>query len=249
MVTLVSTIHDPHDRELAQAHRVLPVLHATYARIVLLASAATSVRSVQELRAAGVLVVERQEHEPGTLESLGSVRRAALAAGLRREATYIHLCDWDRALHWAESYPDELRDVVHAMQRHDCLILGRTARAFATHPRVQRDTESIINHCFGLVWGSPLDVTAASRGLSRRAAERLVAECDEPTIGNDCVWPLFLARRAKLAVGYMQVEGLEWETPDRFTHEIAAAGGFGSWLADHDADLARWANRPRLAEV
>ena len=192
--------------------------------------------------------VER-ELGSATFETLGSVRRRALALGLRGDAPYLHLCDWDRVLHWAEYYADELQEVVGAIPAYDCLILGRTPRAFGNHPRVQRDTEAAINHCFGLVWGQPLDVTAASRGLSRRAAELIVAECDEPTIGNDCIWPLFLAQRPELVVGYAATEGLEWETPDRFADEIAALGGLDAWLADHDADVARWAERLRLAQI
>ncbi len=223
------------------------MLLATYASVVLLASATTSERSRRELGAAGVQVELHQE--PATLETMGSVRRSALALALRSEAQHLHLCDWDRAIHWADRYPGELREVVAAIPRSDCLILGRTARAFATHPRVQRDTESMINHCFGLVSGHAFDVTAASRGLSRRAAELLVAECDEPTIGNDCVWPLFCLRHAELVVDYVTTEGLEWETPDRYTEEIAAMGGLHRWLDAFDADVAHWADRLRLAEI
>ncbi len=223
------------------------MLRASYASIVLLASETTTERTVVELRASGARV--EREVRPATLETLGSVRRNVLRLGIDTDATHLHLCDWDRALHWAEQYPEELSEVAEAILMYDCLILGRTSRAFDSHPQVQRDTERIINHCFGLVWGQPLDVTAASRGLSRRAAGMLVTECDEPTIGNDCVWPLFLARYPELSLGYAQTEGLEWETPDRFTDEIEAIGGLDAWLADHDADVARWADRLQLAQI
>jgi hypothetical protein len=212
-----------------------------------LASQATTERCVAELVATGVAVA--REAQPATFETLGRVRRDALALALAHGASYLHLCDWDRVLHWAERYPGELREVIATIPEYDCLILGRTPRAFGNHPRVQRDTEAIINHCFGLVWGQELDVTAASRGLSRRAAELLVTECDEPTIGNDCVWPLFIARRPGMIVGYAETEGLEWETPDRHGDEIAAMGGLDAWLAHHDADPGRWAMRLQLAQI
>jgi hypothetical protein len=226
---------------------VLPTLQATYTGIVVLASQSTTEHSIAQLRGAG-LVVER-EPQPTTLATLGRVRRTLLAFTLREDTQHLHLCDWDRAIHWAEFYPDELGEVVEAIPGYDCLILGRTPRAFGNHPRVQRDTESLINHCFGLAWGQPLDVTAASRGLSRRAAQALVDGCDEPTIGNDCVWPLFLARQDRFTIGYAATEGLEWETPDRFGAEIEAMGGLDAWLAEHDADVGRWAERLQLARI
>lgn len=218
-----------------------------YTKIVILGSKVTSEHSLMELRAMGAHV--EREDEDATIETLGRVRRNALELALATGARHLHLCDWDRILHWAETYPEELNEVVEAIPAYDCLILGRTPRAFGNHPRVQRDTESIINHCFGLAWGQELDVTAASRGLSRAAAHLLVTECDEPTTGNDCVWPLFLARRERFVVGYAQTEGLEWETPDRFVDEIVHAGGLDAWLASFDANLGNWTVRLRLAQV
>jgi hypothetical protein len=225
---------------------VLDRLRPLYAHLVLLASPVTSPHTVETLRAAGINVEWQAEELHG---ALGDIRRAALAHGLATETAHLHLCDWDRVIHWAEHYPDELRTVVDALQNYDCLILGRTERAFASHPRVQRETEVLINHCFGLVWGEALDVTAASRGLSRRAAERLVAGCDEATIGNDCVWPLFLRQDRELRIGYLATEGLEWETPDRYAPEIAAAGGIDAWRQAHDTGLERWVNRVEFARI
>lgn len=206
----------------------------------------TSSRSVEILRAAGIVVEWQAEELHG---ALGHIRRATLAHGLAVGATHLHLCDWDRVIHWAEFYPDELQAVIADLPNYDCLILGRTERAFVTHPRVQRDTELLINHCFSLVWGSEIDVTAASRGLSRRAAERIIEGCDEATIGNDCVWPLFLRQGDDLAMSYLATEGLEWETPDRYSTEIASAGGIQTWRAAHDTLLERWVDRVELARI
>jgi hypothetical protein len=64
-----------------------------------------------------------------------------------------------------------LAQVARRVTEYDFTVLGRTPRAFDSHPRIQRDTESIVNHVFGLVSGQTWDVTAAARGLSRRAAE------------------------------------------------------------------------------
>ncbi len=247
-VTLAATLHDPDDRQLDQALRVLPALRQRYAALVVVASPQTTAHSRATLADAGVAIVA-QAPGAGSLETLGLVRRQTLAAALDRGASHLHLCDWDRVIHWAEHWPAELAEVVAAIPSYDCLILGRTTRAWATHPQVQRDTEALINHVFGLAWGQPLDITAASRGLSARAAQHLLAHCPEPTIGNDGAWPLALARDPALVIGYAATEGLEWETPDRYADEIAAVGGLDAWLAHFDHDLDHWATRLKLAQL
>lgn len=245
-VVLAATHADPDDSMLAQALRVLPRLRELYSDMLVLVSADTGARTRKQLAAHGVRV--EVHRAPATIATLGLARRDLVGHAVALGAANIHLCDWDRVLHWAEQYPDELRDVVSAVTRHDLLILGRTARAFGTHPRVQRDTESLINHAFGLAFGQDLDVTAASRGLSRRAAELLVAQAaPEPSMGNDCAWPLWLAGQPGLIVGYARTEGLEWETPDRHADAITAAGGLDAWIANYDADPARWEFRVELA--
>ena len=70
------------------------------------------------------------------------------------------------------------------------------SRAFASHPRIQRDTEAIVNTVYASVSGHAWDVTAAARGISRRAAAAILAGCDEQSVGTDVAWPLFLQRRA-----------------------------------------------------
>jgi hypothetical protein len=244
-IVLAATHDDPDDSMVTQARRVVPRLREIYADVFVLATPRTGSRTIALCEELGVRC--DREREQAGIDTLGlvrldTVRRAA------RDDSWIHLCDWDRILHWAEFYPDELRDVVDAITRHDLLILGRTQRAWLTHPRVQRDTEGIVNHAFGLAFGQPLDVTAASRGLSRRALESLLAlPTPEPTVGNDCAWPLHLARNPELVIGYAATEGLEWETPDRYADEIMAAGGLDSWIAAFDADPARWEFRLQLA--
>ena len=56
-----------------------------------------------------------------------------------------------------------------------------------------------------------------------------------------------LRAEGKRVVGYAATDGLEWETPDRHTEEIGAAGGLDVWFANFDADPQQWAFRTRLA--
>jgi len=247
-VVLATTYHDPQGAMLAQAQRVMSLLHELYEAVVVLATPNTKEQALDRLRALDVEIDVQQHYEGDGIATLGLVRRDSLDMALRWGASAIHLCDWDRILHWAEFHPDELREVVEAIPHYDLLVLGRTERAFASHPQVQCDTERLINHVFSLAWGQPLDVGAGARGLSRRAARMLIdLPHPEPTAGNDGAWPLFLARQPDLTIGYAATEGLEWETSDRHVDEIERAGGLDAWLAAYDADPDHWAFRSRLA--
>jgi hypothetical protein len=140
-------------------------------------------------------------------------------------------------------------NVVFRLPGADWTILGRTPAAFASHPAVQRDTEALVNRMFGAITGLPWDVTAAARGLSRRAVDALVAGCPDNAISVDVSWPLHLWRAGSFTLAYRSVDGLAFETPDRFAPEIAAAGGHAPWLAQLDADPRHWARRLELARV
>jgi hypothetical protein len=245
-VTLAATHHDADGRLMAQAERMLPALRELFAAIAVRVTDATTPPALALLADAGALV--RREPSTGHLK-LGRSRRSAIALGLELPHATILFCDFDRALHWAEFHLDELRAVVATIAAHDCTVLGRTPRAFNSHPRVQCDTEAIVNTVYAQVSGMAWDVTAAARGLSRRAVEAILRDCPEEGIGTDVAWPLFLQRAGGFDMHYIATEGLEFETPDRFPAEVAAAGGVDAWIAQIDADPYEWAQRLAIARA
>lgn len=246
---LASVHHDPDGRLYAQTARVLPRLRALFPRMAVRVSQTTQPRSLALLAEAGVLVRQEPPGTPSGYTLLGQARRDAVALGLELETSHLLFCDFDRALHWAEHDPDELGQTSQRIAAYDCCVLGRTARAFGSHARAQHTTEAAINSAFAIVSGQTWDVAAAARGLSRRAAQALLAGCAEQTIGTDTAWPLFLLRAGGFALGYLATEGLEFETPDRYPHEIAAAGGRQPWLDAWDASLDEWALRLEIARL
>lgn len=248
-VVLAVTYHDPEDRLYEQMARVLPSLAAMFDGLAVRASHTVSDRSLTLFGAVRATVQRSAPDRAVGLSEVGADRRACVALALEMEAEYVLYCDCDRALHWAEQYPDELRAVARHITAYDCTVLGRTRRAFEAHPRMQRETEAIINHVFAAVSGQEWDVTAAARGLSRRAAQALLDGCPDQTIGTDASWPLFLQRAASFSLAYLATEGLEYETADRYGDAIAAAGGRQSWMARLDADPRRWAHRLELARI
>ncbi len=250
-VALAATHHDSDGRLYDQTARIVPLLHEIYSSIVILVTPATLPASRSLLQATGVHISSSGADLPQGHMHLGLWRRRAVEQALMvsLQATHIHFCDFDRVLHWAEYYPDELRLTLDTLTQYDFTVLGRTRRAFDSHPRIQRDTEGIVNHVFATVSGLPWDVTAASRGLSRWAAQPIVAECHDDTVGSDCSWPLFLRRRPNLQMGYIETEGLEFETLDRYADELETSGGAAAWIARMDADPQNWAFRLELARL
>ncbi|HEU5011467.1 MAG TPA: hypothetical protein VFT66_02910, partial [Roseiflexaceae bacterium] len=109
--------------------------------------------------------------------------------------------------------------------------------------------ESIVNHVFAMTRGKPWDITAAARGLSRRAAEAIMEGCPDESIGTDASWPLFVQQAGGFSMGYLATEGLEFETADRFGDEVAATGGMAQWIARMDADPRNWAQRLEMAQL
>jgi hypothetical protein len=250
-VALVATHHDPPERLYTQAARMLPRLGDLYQQLVVMLTPDTPLRTQTLLRAAQATIDTGDCTLPTGLRYLGRWRQLALKLALRTSDTTLsfHFCDFDRVLHWVDVYPDELAEVLTHLPAADFTVLGRTPRAFASHPRVQRDTEALINHVFSLASGLAWDVTAASRGMSRRVADLLLAGCSDDTIGNDCSWPLYLQQQPDIALSYRETEGLEFETLDRFPDEIAAQGGPEAWIARLDNDPRQWAQRLEIARI
>jgi hypothetical protein len=245
-VALAVTEHQPDERLTDTIATRLPALTARYTAVTACCSPETHPTILDLLRGHGVSVCV-SSGVSGDIESIGQVRRQTIRLGLRAGTSHLQMCDFDRALHWVAHYPEELETVVAQIPDYDLLVLGRTDRAWATHPAYQTETEPLFNKVFALVSGLPWDVGAGSRGLSRRAAETLLAISREPTVGVDAEWPLLLLKRDGFCVGYRSCEGLEFETADRFADEIVAAGGYEPWEAQMSSDPDRWVLRLRIA--
>jgi hypothetical protein len=255
-VALAVTIHQPDERLMALMEVQLPVLARHYDALVAYCSRDTHPAVLALLRRQGA-AVEVDDEEPVGIRRIGRVRRRTIRAGLRAGTTHLQMCDFDRILHWVVHYPAELDDVIAEIGNYDLLILGRTERAWATHPLYQSETESLFNHVFYLATGHRWDVGAGSRGLSRRAVELLLSISTEETVGVDAEWPVLLLKQPPdcsfaeggFCLGYRACDGLEFETADRFGPEIEAAGGYQAWIMQMSADPARWAFRLQVAQL
>jgi hypothetical protein len=249
-VALAATYHDPTGVLYPQLARLLPWLQRIFGGIAVNVSPEIHADTLALLQQSGVDLVQQARITPADgVPALGQVRRAVVAQALALNTPFIMYCDGDRILHWAERYPDELVTILQGLPAYDFTILGRTARAFASHPRVQTATELIINQLYTQLSGRDWDITAAGRGLSRAAAQAIVAGCDDDSIGVDASWPLFMQQHGGFTMTVVATEGLEFESATQHPAAVAAAGGEEAWKAQLDADPRHWAFRLNVARV
>ena len=184
----------------------------------------------------------------GKREEWESGRFLALDLALQTGAEFVHYVDGDRLIRWCELYPDELRQTIARIQTADYLVIGRTEAAMATHPQALQQTETIANDVFSYLVGQELDLCAGSKGLSRAAARFLLANADPvKAIGSDAEWVVLLHRGGFTIKGVL-VDGLDWETADRFLPQAADAETQRRAAAEYDRNAESWAFRVSIAQ-
>jgi len=137
----------------------------------------------------------------------------------------IFYCDLDRALHGIRNYPKEFETLIEPSTHTDFTLIGRTKRAFDTHPETQTITEGIGNMMASNVLGfqETRDVLGTTWILTPALAKKVIELKPRNQFGFYAEWPITLWRSARNPL-YLECEGLEWETPDRYTEEIRAQG-------------------------
>jgi hypothetical protein len=216
-----------------------------YAGAYVCATDTTDERVVASLRQLGAVVIGQPVGCPG------AGRRAALTAAVEAGHAVFFACDLDRWLHWVGRFPEELAVLPQRIaKRHPrpwFACIGRSARAFASHPLVQRTAEGATNRALSIAVGRRIDATAGACWLSREAAHIVLAGSREPTAATDVEWPALVYRADARRLAYVAVEGLEFETAEFSAGAVAAAGGFDPWVRTTYDRPEVWAARLRLA--
>jgi len=243
LITVAATLHDPDSKEAALAEPFIAQWVERYREVVILTSPQGSGKTGEMLAAHGARVIE--DTRPQGVDRMGLVRLWALQAAAEGQAGHVLLIDFDRLIHWEAYYPAELRQVEQMMLDYDFMVLGRSSRAFESHPEAQRESERLINAAFVSTFGEAWDITGGARGVSANAIRALSQYSRCPTLGVDGEWPV-LCTRLGLRVAHLATEGLEYETADRFQAEIAELG-YDQWLKTQINTPHSWESRLRLA--
>ena len=247
-ITLTLPYHDPQGQLYERVAQMLPTVDDLFTHLAIQASALAYEPTLALFTQFGAKIEHREPDPPNQPPQYGKFRRAALALALQTNSSFIMFGEPDRFTHWLAHYPAELKDVVAQIPQHDFTVLGRTPRAFATHPRIQTATEGLVNEVFARVSGYDWDVTSAARGMSRRAAEAIVDGCLDDTIGVDPAWPLFIQQQGGFSMSYIATEGLEYETADYMLDQPTPATR-NQWRDAQDSAPQKWAARLNLARL
>lgn len=208
---LLTTVHDPHGKMIDATQNELLDIAELYSGMVVEMTDTTDPRLYQLLSN----VAHIHTNPAG---DIARARRQLVKNGLLlHPAAYFHFADYDRLLHWWLYHKGELIRVVATLPDYDFVVIGRTERAFQTHPLIQRETERLINRLFAHTFGQDIpkgcealiDVLTASRGISNKAAQTINAfSCAVGPAGVDVEWPIL----AGGPVAYIPVEGMEYES-------------------------------------
>jgi len=244
-VCLVSPLHDPEGRlsGMIKKHgKKLKSLYYGYVYVKI-----TRETHPDTLKALNTVKIQysKQTSKSG-YTSIGRSYREAIMMGIKTKTRHIHLCDFDRALHWIESFPNELRDIVELLPSNYGLTwIGRTNRAFNTHPKTQQHTEAIVNEIASSKAGLDIDIMSGSFAMDLDTAKTLL----KSTKRNDfSLYAEFVMAALKRGIPMYSIvaDGLEWETPDQFRDKIRREG-YQDWL-DEFMSLPEWKRRVELLE-
>lgn len=232
-IALVATLHDPSGSMAPFLQKTVPVLRQLYQHLIVIATRSTAATTVGGLRAGAI----RVDADGG--KDIGENRRRVLRRAVEDTgAAYVHYCDLDRLFYWVLNHPDELAEVVtRVIPTADYVAIGRTPGAFATHPPVQQELESMTNEVFSALAQRQMDVTAGSCGIGQAAARYLLGRSREMSNATDTEWPSLIRWAEQYRLEYVAVDGLAFET--------TTFAGEAAWTAAHTA--GNWAKRARLA--
>ncbi len=241
-VVLAATWH-PRGETL-RFRRLYPDLARVFPHMVVVVPPTTHAGLVLSLRVHDKLTTVVTDDWPGgRRESL----EHALSAVPNTSASHLMYADMDRLLRWAETNYDELRQTVKRVQIADYLVIGRTPEAYATHPQALVQTERISNEVFSALLEMPLDLSAGAKGMSIRAAQFIVRNTKPGrALGADSEWTVLCHRRGFRLMS-VEVNGLDWESADRYQAQAADYATQQRLAKAYDADPANWAHRANVA--
>jgi hypothetical protein len=201
-IGLLTVTHDPKGKNILLLNELHKEFEKIYGELFITISEESSAELVEAFKNTGfkVKIISKR----GAAEA----RREVVKFGLSGESEFYHYCDFDRLLTWGKNHLTELRNLVTIVPIHDYLILGRTERAFHTHPESWIETEKITNKICSMILSKEVDITAGSCSFSRKSAEYINQYSEDRM--TDAEWAMIIHRIAGLEVDYTAVEGLEY---------------------------------------
>lgn len=227
-IILSSTYHDPHFRLKSLLVLALPTINELFSQKIVYCTPSTNNDAYDFLTNEGIQVIISESIKQ--VENYKKSIKIAIDNVENPDNQKIFYIDFDRLIHWINSYPDEFRNIFKINSDIDYLHIGRTSRAFETHPSTQKETEKIINELGSKTLGSKetMDIISVCYLFTKELGEKILKFKNFTKTGFYCTWPIIFWKYASKN-RYIEVNGLEWETPDRFQTEITKVG-YDEWL-------------------
>lgn len=227
---LITTIHDPYMKLFNDISRYAPSINEIFDKIYICISDKTN-KKIADICAEHFVNV-RVIKKNGAADARRKVLKYALSE-LQTEQNIMY-CDFDRVITWIKLYPKELIEVTSKINVNldaDYLVVGRTKRAFSTHPSSWKDTEVVTNKIGALAFGlKNLDITAGASIFTLRAGIS-ISEFSKHS-HTDCEWPKIIVDKSG-TIGEIKVDGLSYTDINR---------------ADTNSDIKEYYDRLLLSE-
>jgi len=242
-IILSSTYHDPQFRLKSLLTSALPKIKSIFSKLTVCCTPATPEED------SNFLIQEDFEVVSGTgMIQVDNYKRAiklALDHVVYPENEKIFYIDFDRLIHWINTYPDELTKTLKENSDVDYLHIGRTQRAFNTHPITQKETEIMVNELGSKILGfsETRDIISVCFLFTKDLGEKILKIKTSTKTGFYGIWPIIFWSSTNLK-RYVSCEGLEWETADMYKREIDNVG-YNQWLEDFQTPH-EWKKRVQL---
>lgn len=244
-VIIASTLHEPVFRLKPLLNSCLPFIKENELKIIISCSRSTNEDVISYLKKNGfeASIPAKDKRVVSYLHAL-ELSMDKIKDHVNQRILYV---DFDRLIHWIHNYPKEFLEILERSTSIDLLHIGRNPRAFKTHPETQQYTERIVNQLGSKVLGfsEPRDLISVCYSFTKELCEHLLKRSYPTTMGFYISWPVVLWKNAKSSE-YIEVDGQEWETPDRFESEIKDLG-YQKWMEQFQS-VKEWRLRVLLLE-
>ena len=133
-VILASTYHDPHFRLKPLLIKALPHLKKFFKKRTICLTPSMNKEIFTFFKNENFIVITCPSNS--RVETYSLAYRTAIEQVENALVEKIMYIDFDRLIHWINNFPDEIQKILN-LTDFDNLHIGRTSRAFETHPITQ----------------------------------------------------------------------------------------------------------------
>jgi len=152
------------------------------------------------------------------------------------------LCDFDKLIHWINTNKEEFIETFKYEPKADLTVIARSARALSTYPETWTSTEEIATRVLAKIIRKKVDFMNGPLILNEKASKIIAKNAKNTGVGS-CAEFCLITNNANLLIDNLEVDGLTWEDPDRYTTMIKASKNYEDWKYNTYHSLYEWRKR------